>query len=209
MKALHLKVRQCLQHDLQHHQHPQSHHHRDHADRPLRLFAAGLASEVLLAMALMLPPARAASHGANQAAKSGRVDGLVTQVIDGNTLVLSPADKPSITVRLADSDAPELCQVHGAEARQALADMALNQRAQWRPRGRDAQGRMLGFVQVAGLDMGTRMVEEGQAWSVRVKWDNGPLVRQERMARALARGLHGKPDAMKPADFRRAHGPCL
>jgi micrococcal nuclease len=53
------------------------------------------------------------------------------------------------------------------------------------------------------------MVEEGQAWSIRTKWDRGPFVTQERMAQALSRGVHkaGKA-ALMPKDFRLRHGPC-
>jgi Excalibur calcium-binding domain len=54
-----------------------------------------------------------------------------------------------------------------------------------------------------------RMVEEGHAWSVRTQWDRGPLVGQERMARALRRGLHGLPSPVVPREFRQGHGPCL
>jgi endonuclease YncB( thermonuclease family) len=66
----------------------------------------------------------------------------------------------------------------------------------------------VGAVRVADQDLSVRQVEEGHAWSLRVRNDDGPLVKQERMARALGRGLHATAGAMKPWDFRRAHGPC-
>ena len=46
------------------------------------------------------------------------------------------------------------------------------------------------------------MVSEGHAWSTRTKWDNGPLVKQERQAMALKRGLHATPGAVMPKHFR-------
>ena len=137
------------------------------------------------------------------------LQGTVTQVLDGESLVFTPTGQAPITVRLRDIDAPLPCQDHGAEARKALAELALQRPATLQPRGRDGQGRTLGAVQVAGVDLATHQVEEGHAWSQRVKWDNGPLVKQERMARALTRGLHAGGTAIKPADFRRSHGPCL
>ena len=58
------------------------------------------------------------------------------------------------------------------------------------------------------MDLSQRLVEEGHAWSLRTRNDNGPLVKQERMAKALGRGLHAGGAAVKPADFRRTNGPC-
>ncbi|MCB1983320.1 MAG: excalibur calcium-binding domain-containing protein [Rhodoferax sp.] len=52
------------------------------------------------------------------------------------------------------------------------------------------------------------MVAEGHAWSLRTKWDRGPYVAQERMARSLDRGLHAAGGAIAPAEFRRRNGPC-
>jgi endonuclease YncB( thermonuclease family) len=136
------------------------------------------------------------------------VEGLVAQVPGGDTLWLTPADKPALLLQLHDIDAPEPCQLYGEASRRALAELALNRRATARILGRDAQGRTLAVVAVDGVDLSTRMVEEGHAWSTRSKWDFGPLVKQERMARALNRGLHGGGEAMMPREFRQIHGPC-
>ena len=146
---------------------------------------------------------------AKSAAKApALVEGLVTQVPDGDSLWITPADKPALLAALADIDAPEICQVYGEEARRALAELALNRRASVKTAGRDSQGRMLAVVTVDGVNLSVRMVEEGHAWSSRSKWDQGPLVKQERMARALNRGLHAPGNAMMPREFRQLHGPC-
>jgi endonuclease YncB( thermonuclease family) len=136
------------------------------------------------------------------------VEGLVTQVPEGDSLWLTPADKPALLLQLKHIEAPEPCQVYGEESRRALADLALNRRAAVRIQGRDPRGRTLAVVLVDGVDLSVRMVEEGHAWSTRSKWDRGPLVQQERMARALNRGLHAGGGAMMPGEFRRQHGPC-
>jgi endonuclease YncB( thermonuclease family) len=53
------------------------------------------------------------------------------------------------------------------------------------------------------------MVAEGHAWSTRGRWDRGPLVKEERMAQALKRGMHGgAKDLTPPAQFRKLRGPC-
>jgi endonuclease YncB( thermonuclease family) len=158
-----------------------------------------------------------AAAGAVQAATPAKpagkttavLEGLVTQVPEGDSLWLTPTDKPALLLVLKDIDAPEPCQVYGEESRRALAELALNRRAAVRIQGRDAQGRTVAVVLVEGVDLSVRMVEEGHAWSTRSKWDLGPLVKQERMARALNRGLHAGGNALMPREFRRMHGPCV
>ena len=134
--------------------------------------------------------------------------GVVQRVVDGDSLWFTPAGQAAVEVRLADMDAPELCQQHGREAKAALAALVLNKPAELRGVARDQHGRLVARMAVDGVDVATRMVEEGQAWSARQRNDRGPLMKQERMARALARGLHAAPGALMPRDFRRSHGPC-
>ena len=139
---------------------------------------------------------------------SPALQGVVSRVSDGDSLWFTPAGQAPIVVRLRDIDAPEICQDHGKEARRALADLTLHKPALLRTVGKDRYGRVLGVVLVDGSDVAVRMVEEGHAWSIRGKWDRGPLVKQERMAHALGRGLHGRAGAVMPKDFRQSHGPC-
>lgn len=161
----------------------------------------------LLAGAL-LALACAAPAGAAPRNLPAPVQGVVIQVSDGDTVRFTPAGQAPIVVRLANIDAPEICQAWGAEARRALSDLALNKPATLRPTGRDSHGRTVGVLVVEDLDVAQRLVEEGHAWSVRGRNDTGPLVKQERMAKALNRGLHVGGAAVKPADFRRTNGPC-
>ncbi len=134
--------------------------------------------------------------------------GVALRVMDGDSLWFTPTGQAAIEVRLADMDAPELCQPHGREAKAALAALVLNKPAQLRGVARDRYGRLVARMAVDGVEVATRMVEQGHAWSARGRNDRGPLKKQERMARALARGLHAVPGAVLPRDYRRHHGPC-
>ena len=147
--------------------------------------------------------------GLDAAAAPHTVQGIVTQVSDGDSLWLKPANKAPIEVRLRDIDAPESCQPWGPQARAALAELALNKVATLQISGRDAYGRTLGALMIDDLNVGKHLVENGHAWSARTRWDQGPLVKQEKMARALARGLHGTLGAVPPSQFRRTHGACV
>ncbi len=142
--------------------------------------------------------------------------GTVTQVTDGDSLWVSLAepaapapDKPRLLeVRLLGIDAPETCQTGGAEARAALRERLLGQPVSLATAGRDPYGRTLATLTHDGININQWLVAEGRAWSTRTKWDHGPYVKYERMARALRRGVHADGDAETARDFRRRHGPC-
>jgi endonuclease YncB( thermonuclease family) len=141
-------------------------------------------------------------------AQSGVLAGLVERVTDGDSVWLAPASGPRVEVRLLGIDAPEGCQAWGPESRRALEALALGREARVDTKGRDTHGRTLGTLFVDGVNLNQRQVEEGHAWSMRFKWDQGPYVKQERMAKALNRGLFASGGAVMPRDFRRDHGPC-
>jgi len=161
---------------------------------------------VALAAALAWPTAAAAPVPP--------IDGVVTSVVDGDSLWLKPAGGGrAIEVRLAGIDAPERCQPGGAEARSYLAAWVLKRPARLQPEGagsaRDRYGRLLGRLVVDGVEVNRRLVEQGHAWSLRGPQGQGPYLAQERQARAQRRGLHAAgARAELPRDFRRRHGPC-
>jgi endonuclease YncB( thermonuclease family) len=167
-----------------------------------------LARRHLVALAALGLLAGALPCAAAPRASAPPQQGVVTQVSDGRTLAVALPGQPLLTLRLRDIEPPEPCQPGATEARQALSDLALNRPAIVQGAGRDAQGLLIAAVRVDEFDLGRRMVEEGYAWSTRSKWDRGPLVKEERMAQTLRRGLHAHPDTLSPADYRRHHGPC-
>lgn len=167
-------------------------------------FSHGLSAGALAgALALLSPWA-----GAQQPKAPADFEGRVVQVLDGETLVLRLPDKAEQTVRLRHIDAPEPCQPGGAESTQALVDLALGKDVQVRNARRSAAGPLQAAVLLDGLDLSRRQVAEGQAWSLRYRHDTGPLVKEERMAQALRRGLHAAGNAELPQAFRQRHGPC-
>lgn len=137
------------------------------------------------------------------------IEGTVTHVTDGDSLWLAPLPPGApVQLRLLDIDAPEICQAWGRQARQALQEMVLHKRVSVRTSGHDSYGRMLGTVYVDTLNVNKALVQEGHAWSLRYRYDRGPYVADERMAKALSRGLNREAGAVMPKEFRRTHGPC-
>jgi micrococcal nuclease len=157
----------------------------------------------LLAMMLAMTLA----WGVAAAARPALLEGRVERVTDGDSVWLAPAAGPPVEVRLLGIDAPEGCQAWGPQARRALEDMVLRREARLQTQGQDTHGRTLGTLFVDGVNVNQRLVEEGHAWSMRFKWDQGPYVKQERMAQALGRGLFAGGGAVMPRDFRRDHVP--
>ncbi len=156
----------------------------------------------LCLLALSLPAA------AQKARAVPAFEGRVVRVVDGATLVVRLADKSEQTVRLRHIDPPEACQPGGPEAKQSLVDVALGKNVQVGGGTPGPSGSLLTSVALDGVDLSRRQVEEGQAWSLRFRHDTGPLVKEERMARALRRGFHAAGNAEMPKDFRRRNGPC-
>ena len=159
-------------------------------------------------VAALLAIASAVAAAAPRANAPAPVEGVINRIIDGDSLTLQPEGQPPIEVRLRDMDAPEICQPHGPEAKKALEERALGKKATLAGSGRDAFGRTVGRVTVDGQSLSTWMVAEGHAWSTRSRYDRGPLMKEERMAVALRRGLHATQGAVLPKDFRKAHGRC-
>lgn len=135
-------------------------------------------------------------------------EGRVVRVVDGESLVVRLADKSEQTVRLRHIDAPEPCQAGSPESMQSLVDMALGQNVKVGSITRAPDGSLLAAVTLEEADLSRRQVEEGHAWSLRFRYDTGPLVKEERMARALRRGFHAAGTPEMPAEFRRRSGPC-
>jgi endonuclease YncB( thermonuclease family) len=142
------------------------------------------------------------------AAPAKAVQGIVSQVTDGDTLWLRPPEGKPIEVRLRDIDAPEICQPWGEDARKALSELTLNKVASLQVVAHDKYGRAVGNLMIEDTNVSRFMVENGHAWSTRSRWDQGPLVKQEKMARALTRGLHSQAGAIQPWEWRRTRGAC-
>ena len=140
---------------------------------------------------------------------AGDFRGIVTHVTDGDTLwVRRASGGAAVEIRLLDLDAPEGCQLHGADAKKALSDRVLRQPVRVRTRGRDDYGRELGRVDHRGEDIGAWMVRSGHAWSMSYRGRAGPYARLEARAQREARGLWSLPGAMDPRSFRKRFGGC-
>jgi endonuclease YncB( thermonuclease family) len=163
------------------------------------------------AFALALAPGAGPAHAAPPAPKADTttLKGYVLQVLpDSGGLRVQPEQGAPVEVQLEGLVWPLRCQVGGEAARAALQEWAHAREVTVRLHGPARQGRVHGTVTIGTVVLNRRLVEEGHAFSSRSRWDQGPYVKQERLAQALNRGLFQDGRALPPAEYLRQHGPC-
>jgi micrococcal nuclease len=184
--------------------------------RPLRQRIRGLCAInfiVTVALTLLLFGA----HDVATARAQVR-SGVVTRVVDGDTVWVKVAARAqgatggeTLKVRIAGIDAPEICQVGGPEALQALRGHLLGQHVTLISppfRSHDDYGRVLATVNKQGQDVGRWMVRHGQAWSYGYRRSSGPYATEQAQAQAAGAGLFAHAAAESPRGFRQRHGSC-
>jgi endonuclease YncB( thermonuclease family) len=127
--------------------------------------------------------------------------GKVVGVSDGDTITVLVDRKP-IKIRLEGIDAPESGQSFGNRSKQALSDMVFGKEVSIRKTGQDRYGRSLGFVSRDGIDINSKMIEEGWAWHYKKYNDDSTLAYLERQARAANKGLWAEANPIAPWEFR-------
>ena len=140
------------------------------------------------------------------------VSGVVTRVVDGDTLwVKSATAAKPVKVRILGIDAPEICQAGGRASREALVGRLLGQSVTLSAstsRIQDDYGRLLVKIELRGEDVGHWMVVNGHAWSYTYRRNLGPYAAEQSQAEAGRRGFFGDSAAVNPRVFRKRHGSC-
>jgi endonuclease YncB( thermonuclease family) len=116
-----------------------------------------------------------------------------------------------LKVRIVGIDAPEICQLGGPEARDALRGHVLGQPVtltSLSARSHDDFGRVLATLDKQGEDVGRWMVRRGQAWSYSYRRHPGPYAVEQAQAHAAGAGLFSHAAAENPRSFRQRHGSC-
>jgi endonuclease YncB( thermonuclease family) len=146
-----------------------------------------------------------------QASASGRrtQSGVVIYVVDGDTVwVKTRADQQTLKVRIEGIDAPEICQVGGVEAQNALKAHVLGQPVVLTSGAHDDYGRTVGTLYLQGEDVGRWLVASGHAWVYSYRHKKGPYADEFFQAQTGGRGAFGVTLAEEPRLFRKRHGSC-
>lgn len=135
------------------------------------------------------------------------IRGYVTAVTDGDTIKVVTEDR-AYKVRLAGIDAPEMRQRYGAESRQALVELVGGQRVLVTFSKTDRYLRVIGTVELGGIDTGLALVRSGWAWHYKkYQREQAPeardqYARAETEARSSHRGLWRDEVPVAPWNFR-------
>ena len=131
----------------------------------------------------------------------------VIGVSDGDTLKARCRDDDgshTISVRLAEIDAPERGQRFGQRSRLQLSALCFRQAAEVRASTVDRYGRAVAHVRCQGTDASAEQVRSGMAWVFnRYASTTSPLHGLQAQARRERRGLWADAQPLAPWEWRR------
>lgn len=93
-----------------------------------------------------------------------QLDGQVTYIYDGDTVLVEDANRQKLKVRLKGIDAPEKTQAYGPQAARRLTELVLNRQVEVFWEETDRYGRILGKVTSGRTDFCLEMIASGLAW---------------------------------------------
>jgi endonuclease YncB( thermonuclease family) len=147
------------------------------------------------------------------------VDGIVTQVTDGDTVKMETTEGTKLKIRLYGIDAPEMEKIsrrtgmvskagqpYGEEAYEVLKSKMLDSRVTVDIMAVDRYKRMVGIVYLDNKNINLEMVREGWAWAYREYLDRpyaSEYLNAERDARTKRSSLWQQPNPQPPWEFRK------
>jgi endonuclease YncB( thermonuclease family) len=142
-------------------------------------------------------------------ATAATLAGRVVSVSDGDTITVLTAQNRQVKVRLSGIDAPEKKQPFGTFSRQTLARQVFGQAVTVQWSKTDRYGRVVGKIEIDGVDANLEQVREGSAW-VYTQYlrelpsaDRKRYLEAERQAQFERRGLWRDSDPEPPWQWRR------
>ena len=140
--------------------------------------------------------------------------GRVVGVSDGDTVTVLTAENRQFKIRLSGIDAPEKKQPFGAHAKATLARQLFGQPVVVEWSKTDRYGRIVGKIEVDGVDANLEQVREGSAW-VYTRYlrelpaeDRSLYLEVERQAKSERRGLWRDSEPEPPWQWRKERRPA-
>jgi len=132
-------------------------------------------------------------------------EGVVTRVIDGDSLRIKRGKKP-VTIRLYGIDSPEYGQPYWREAKERASALVLGKTVRVEPMATDQYGRTVALVSYRGQLINAEMVGRGLAWVYRRYCTTQPLCARfdalEEVARASRLGVWREQRPVPPWEWR-------
>ena len=113
------------------------------------------------------------------------------------------AEGSTVTIRLAEIDAPETDQPAGPQAQAFLSNLIMNQAVRIVVQDIDRYGRSVGRVYVGNLDVNRELIRNGWAWAYLDYLQDTSLIALEQQARDGKLGLWNDPNPIPPWEWRQ------
>ena len=97
-------------------------------------------------------------------ASAATLAGRVVGVSDGDTVTVLTAEHRQFKIRLSGIDAPEKKQPFGAHAKETLSRQLFGQSVTVEWSKTDRYGRIVGKIEIDGVDANLEQIREGSAW---------------------------------------------
>lgn len=137
------------------------------------------------------------------------VNGVISRIIDADTVVLKSDQGINYKIRLLGIDAPEINQVYGKEATRYLSNKVLGKNLKVLGKNKDRYHRLLGKLILNGNDINLDLVKNGMAWHYKFykksqeKKDQLLYSNAEIYAKVNNLGLWAKKMPMPPWQWRK------
>ena len=137
------------------------------------------------------------------------LNGVISRVIDADTVVIKSDQGINYKVRLLGIDAPEINQVYGKEATRYLSNKVLGKNLKVLGKNKDRYHRLLGKLILNGNDINLDLVKNGMAWHYKFykksqeKKDQLLYSNAEIYAKVNNLGLWAKKMPMPPWQWRK------
>ena len=138
-------------------------------------------------------------------AGAATITGRVVDIDDGDSFTIRDDSGRTISVRVAEIDAPEWGQPFSDESRRMLSRLILNKTVRLDVQTTDRYGRIVARPHAGGTDVASEMVSRGGAWAFVRYLRDERLRTLETRARERRAGLWALPEAerMPPWEWRR------
>jgi micrococcal nuclease len=131
------------------------------------------------------------------------VEGKVTRIIDGDSILVTDAKSVEYEVQLEGIDAPELKQDFGKESTEGLTKLINGKSVRLTWKSKDNFERLLAQVYDGEKHINIEMIKTGMAWHFKRYNKDETLAKAESAAKEAKKGLWATESPVAPWDYRK------
>ena len=131
------------------------------------------------------------------------VEGKVTRIIDGDSILVTDSKSVEYEVQLEGIDAPELKQEFGKESTEGLSKLLKDKMVRITWKSKDNFERLLAQVYDGDKHINMELIKTGMAWHFKRYNNDEELAKAETAAKAAKKGLWAKESPLAPWDYRK------